>query len=71
MEREKGLKMPQDNQDRSAETGLYVTIDRNFVRQEAREAVRQFFRPLTAPFEPARERAPTPTKVKRSDDSRR
>lgn len=31
-----------------------VTIDRNFVRQEAREAVKQFFRPITAPFETVR-----------------
>jgi hypothetical protein len=28
-----------------------VTIDRKFVREQAEEAVRQFFRPLTAPFQ--------------------
>ncbi|MGE5502062.1 MAG: hypothetical protein ACM3W4_09070 [Ignavibacteriales bacterium] len=28
-----------------------VVIDRQFVRAQARDAVQQFFRPLTAPFQ--------------------
>ena len=30
--------------------GMVVTIDRKFVNREVRDAVRQFFLPLTAPF---------------------
>lgn len=57
--------MPDETQRRTAETGRYVTIDRNFVRNEAREAVRQFFRPITAPFEAVRETRVEPTQVTR------
>lgn len=41
-------------QNHKTESGRYVTIDGAFIRNEAREAVRQFFRPITAPFEMAR-----------------
>lgn len=41
-----------------------VTIDMSFVRDQARDAVHQFFRPLIAPFEhtasSADEKAPLP-----------
>ena len=32
-----------------------VTINAEFVRDQAREAVHQFFRPITAPFRPERD----------------
>ena len=63
--------MPRETQRREAQSGQYVTIDRNFVRNEAREAVRQFFRPITAPFEAARDKRLEPAKVKPADDRRR
>jgi len=36
------------------DTGHRVTIDSAFLREQASDAVRQFFRPITAPFEHAK-----------------
>jgi hypothetical protein len=37
--------------EKPAQQGATVTINGKFVREQAKEAVHQFFRPITAPFE--------------------
>ena len=36
-----------------------VTINVEFIREQARDAVHQFFRPITAPFEHAKSDGPS------------
>jgi hypothetical protein len=36
----------------SAQPDTRVTIDGKFIRDQARDAVHQFFRPITDPFKP-------------------
>jgi hypothetical protein len=45
----KGVTMALTSEDRSGEER--IQIDASFVRQQANTAVRQFFRPITAPFQ--------------------